>query len=144
MLDIFPSCNIVQYQGNVMMQPWENDKNPNFGTSLGPLKFFSLVLPLLIVRQCSKLSSNVISRETNGPNFKKMTKLILDLILAPLAQIWTPIFFSWILPLLNVRHCCKLSLYAISRKTNHSDLQCISPSLQYWPHSFLPSPPPKF
>ena len=27
-------------------------------------------------------------------------------------------FFSWALPLLDVRHCFKLSLYSISRKTN--------------------------
>ena len=26
--------------------------------------------------------------------------------------------FLWVLPLLGVRHCCKLSLYAISRKSN--------------------------
>ena len=31
-------------------------------------------------------------------------------------------FFFWILPLLDIRNCCKLSLYAISRKTNKSDL----------------------
>ena len=28
-----------------------------------------------------------------------------------------PKIFSWILPLLNLRHCWRLSLYAISRKT---------------------------
>ena len=33
-----------------------------------------------------------------------------------LTQIWVQNFFSWILPLLVVRHCCKVSLYAISRK----------------------------
>ena len=27
-------------------------------------------------------------------------------------------FFSWVLPLLDVRNCCKPSFYAISRKTN--------------------------
>ena len=32
-------------------------------------------------------------------------------------------FFSWILPLLNVRHCCKLSLYAILRKPNETNLR---------------------
>ena len=37
-----------------MMQPRENAKNPNFGPNLGPLKFFSWVLFLLVVRQCSK------------------------------------------------------------------------------------------
>ena len=32
-------------------------------------------------------------------------------------------FFWWILPLVDVRHCCKLSLYAISRKTNEPNLK---------------------
>ena len=27
-------------------------------------------------------------------------------------------FFSWVLPLLDVRHCCKLSFYTISKKAN--------------------------
>ena len=34
-----------------------------------------------------------------------------------------PIFFSGVLPLLDVTHCCKLSLYVISRKTNKSNLR---------------------
>ena len=34
-----------------------------------------------------------------------------------------PEIFSWILPLLVVRHCCNLSLYAISRKTNEPNLR---------------------
>ena len=44
--------------------------------------------------------------------------LILGLILACWAQIWTSIFFffSWISPLLDDRHCRKLSFCAISRK----------------------------
>ena len=40
------------------------------------------------------------------------TNLVSGPILAPLAQIWAPKFFSRILPSLDVRHCCKLSLYA--------------------------------
>ena len=31
-------------------------------------------------------------------------------------QYFVPIFFSYVLPLLDPKHCCKLSLYAISRK----------------------------
>ena len=54
---------------------------------------------------------------------KWQKKLVLDPILAPLAQIWTPKFFSWILPLLDARHFCKLSLHAISRKTNEPNLR---------------------
>ena len=32
-------------------------------------------------------------------------------------------FFSWILPLLDVRNCCKLSLYGISRYNNDPNLR---------------------
>ena len=39
--------------------------------------------------------------------------------LAPLTQIWASNFVCvCILPLLDVRHYCKLSLYAISKKPN--------------------------
>ena len=34
-------------------------------------KFFLQVLPLLVVRQCSKLSSHAISMNTNEPKLKK-------------------------------------------------------------------------
>ena len=54
-----------------------------------------------------------------------MTKkpLVLDLLLATWTQIWARKFFSWILALTDVRHCCKLSLYAVSRKTNEPNLK---------------------
>ena len=47
-------------------------------------------------------------------------KLILDPILA---QIWGPQIFLWVLLLLGVRHCCKISLHAIPRKTNEPKLR---------------------
>ena len=50
-------------------------------------------------------------------------KLVSGPILSPLAQIWAPKFFSWTLLLLDVKHCCKLSLYAFSRKTNELNLR---------------------
>ena len=34
-----------------------------------------------------------------------------------------PQFFWWILPPLNVRHSCKLLLYAISRRSNKPNLK---------------------
>ena len=93
MLDTIPSCNLVQYQGKLMLQPWENFKNPNFGPSLGP-PIFLWVLPLQVVRQCSRLSSYAISRKTNEPNLKKWQKTLI------LVQFWAispkfgrPIFF---------------------------------------------------
>ena len=69
MLDTVPSCNLVQHKGN-MMQPRENGKNPNFR----PPKFFSWVSPLLVVRQCPKLSSYATLRKTNGANLKNNKK----------------------------------------------------------------------
>ena len=42
LLDVIhlPSCNLVQYQGNIMMQFWENGKSNNFGPNLRGPKFF--------------------------------------------------------------------------------------------------------
>ena len=55
---------------------------------------------------------------------EKLTKkLILGPILAHLAQIWGPNFFLWVVPLLVVRDCSKLSSYAIERKTNKTKLE---------------------
>ena len=48
------------------MQPWENDKNPNFGPNLGPQNFFFMSFTKL-----EKMAKN----------------LVLGLILAPLTQI---------------------------------------------------------
>ena len=43
MLDIVPNCNLVQNLGKLMMQTWENDKNPNCGPNLGgPQIFFQM------------------------------------------------------------------------------------------------------
>ena len=71
---IVPSCNLVQYQAKLMMQPSENLKNPNFGPNLGEPNFFPWVSPLLVAGQYSKLLSYTI--------FWKTTELILGNILA--------------------------------------------------------------
>ena len=50
--------------------------------------------------------------------------LVLGPILVPLTQTWAPKFFSWILPHLDIRNCCKLSLYTIFlKKTNEPNLR---------------------
>ena len=51
--------------------------------------------------------------------------LVQDLILTLLTNLGHNFFFFflWILPLLEIGHCCKLSLYAISRKTNEPNLK---------------------
>ena len=91
--------------------------------NFGPQIFFSWALPLLEVLHCYKLSLYVISRKTK---LEKMAKnLVWSLILAPLAQFGPPEFFFWggILVLLDNRHYCKLSLYAISWKTKEPNLR---------------------
>ena len=50
-------------------------------------------------------------------------KQILGLILVPFGPDLVLNFFLWVLCLLDVRHCCKLSLYAISRTTNEPNLR---------------------
>ena len=56
-----------------MNQTGENGKIPNFGhkTLIPILKIFLRALPLLVVRNCSKLLSYAISRKTNETNFRK-------------------------------------------------------------------------
>ena len=55
-------------------------------------------------------------------------KLVSGLILVHLAPP-KKIFFSWIFIPLGVRYYCKLSLYAISRKTNEAKLEKMAKNL---------------
>ena len=121
----------MQFKGKPMNQTCENGKKSNFGPDFGlfwpkfgPQKFFWWVLPLLDVIHYCKLSLYKISKKANEQNMRKWQKnLVSGTILALLTQIWIPKFFLWIWPLLDVRHCCKLSLYAIARKTNEPNLR---------------------
>ena len=84
-----PSSNFGHSQGKLVMQPWENGKNPDFRPNLDPLKSFFMGFTST---RCSKLSSFAIYEKTNEPNLKKIMK---NLILGPiLAQMWPPIFVS--------------------------------------------------
>ena len=49
--------------------------------------------------------------------------LIWGPILGDLVQIWAPKIFLQVLPPLVVRHCSKLSSYAIERKANEPNLR---------------------
>ena len=49
-------------------------------------------------------------------------KLILGLALVRFDPNLAQKSFSWSLPPLDVKHCCKLSLYAISKKTSELNL----------------------
>ena len=107
-------------------------KNSNFGPDFGqfwpnldPKKVFSLGLPLLVVIQYSKLSFYAIKKKlvnqtkenSEKPNFGGDCGPF-SRHLPPPPPILPPYqFFSRVLPLLNARHCHKLSSYAISRKT---------------------------
>ena len=109
-----------------------------YGPNLVPKNFlWDLTLPY--VMDCCKLSLYAISRETNTPNLRKQQKkLVLGLLLVLLTQIWCPKFFSQTFPLLDVRHCCKLSLYPISRKTNEPNMRKRKKKKNQFQGSFQP------
>ena len=87
-------------------------------------KIFPWILPLLDVRRCCKLSLYAISRKTNEKNLRKWQKTLFQAWFWPLWPKFGPKnFFSWILSLLDVRHCCKLSAYVISGKTKEQYLR---------------------
>ena len=112
-------------------------KKTNFGPDFSPFGakcdskiFFFMSLPLLEVKHCCRLSLYVIPRKTNEPNLRKWPKTQFQDQFCPLWSKFRPQkFFSWILPL-HVRHCFKLSLYAISRKTKE-------PNLRNWKKTLL-------
>ena len=57
--NFFGGCSLVSIK-KLMMQSWENDKNPNFRPNLGSQIFCLCVLALLVVKYFSKLSSCAI------------------------------------------------------------------------------------
>ena len=58
---------------------------------------------------------------------------ILGPILACCAQIWVQKLFSWVLPPLDVRHCPKLKLHAILKKTyDPNSIKCPKTSFWIW------------
>ena len=90
--------------------------------------------------RCQTLLQAIIAcnfKQNYRTKLEKMAEnLVLGLILALLPQIWDPKLFSWILLLLDVRHYCKLSLHAISRKTNEPNLRKWQKTqfwAQFWP-----------
>ena len=99
------------------------------GPILAPLakiwvpKTFSWILPLLHVRLCCKLLLHAISSKIDMPNLREQQKAYFRNNFGSFGPDFGPKFFSQVLPLLHLRHCCKLSLYAISRKTNKANLR---------------------
>ena len=58
------------------------------------------------------------------PNLRKRNNTNFGPVFGPLwPKVALPKLFSWILSLLDVIHCCKLLLYAISKKTHEPNLR---------------------
>ena len=125
LLKVLSSFN--QLSNTLSFFPWnwlleqflqKNSNNPNFGLNLPAPpptpKIKGLLVP--VVRQCSKLSSYAISKKTNKPSFKKCLK---KTNFGPIFGAFGPPlppphqFFLQVFPPLPVRHCSKLSSYAI-------------------------------
>ena len=120
----------MQLLGKLMNQTWKITKKPNLGPNFGSFdhksglpKLFFAILPLTDVMHCCKQSFYAISRKTNVPNLRKWQNLISGQIVAGFGPNLIPQFFLWVLPSLDVINCCKLSLYAIARKTNEPNLR---------------------
>ena len=113
------SCAISKKTNDANLRKWrKHNFRPNFGpfgTNLNPPpKFLLWVLPVLVVRNYSKLSSYATSRKTNqtstngekprfGPDFGWFGPNLSQ----------TFFYFFFILPLLVARHCSKLSPYSM-------------------------------
>ena len=115
-----------------------------FGPNFVPPNFFrrfQLYQMLYIVVSCHCMQ---FSWKTNEPNLRKQQK---NLVSGPiLSKFGSQKFLQWILPLLDVRHCCKLSLYAISRKTKEQNLRKWQKNYfraRFWPKFGLPFFSPK-
>ena len=99
MLYIVASCHIIQFQGKLIIQTQENGKK-NFILGLIVSSYHPIQLKVKIMDQTWENGEKVIS----------------GLILACLAKIWAANFVSWVLFLLDAKHCSKLSLCAVLRK----------------------------
>ena len=108
-----------------MNQTWQNGKKPSFKTKFGLLgpnlgsklffhEFYLYYVLDIVARYHSMQFQGKLMNQKNWENGKKPS---FETNFYTLAKIWAPNFFLWILPLLNVRLCCKLLLYTISRKT---------------------------
>ena len=95
-----------------------------FWPMFGPPKFCLWILLLLDVIHCCKLSLYAISRKTDETNLIKCQKTYFRTRFWSLWSKFSPLnYFLQILSLQDVKHCGKLSLYAISRKTNEPNLR---------------------
>ena len=122
-LDNVPSYHPMLVIKKLMHQTWENGKKPNFEPKFGLPIFFSWIylycmLDIVASYHCIQFQQKVTNQTWENdkkPSFKTD--------FGPFGSNLGPKIFSWILTLRHVRHCCKLSLYPISRKTNEPNLR---------------------
>ena len=98
----------------------------------GLQKLFSWILPLLDVLHCCKLSLYAISRKLmmqTGENGKKPSFMLDFSSFGP--NLGPKKFFVYFAS--TTYYCCKLSLYATSRKTN-------KPNLRKWQKNLVSGP----
>ena len=118
------SC--MQYQGKLMNQTWENCKKTSFRTDFGPfgpnldLKIFHKFYLDYVVGIIASYHCMYFQEELMNQTWENGKNLVSGSILAKFGP---QKFFSQISLLLHSRHCCKLSLYAISRKITEPNLR---------------------
>ena len=84
-------------------------------------RFFLQLLPLLVIRHSSKLSSYAIQRKINAANLRKWQLIKFWTRFWPVSPKFGPQkVLGGVLPILVVRHC---SSYAIQRKTSKPNLR---------------------
>ena len=129
-----------------MNQIWENNKKPNSGTDFGQFgpnlgsQFFFL---FYLYKQFDIVPS-YHPMEYPGKLMNQFWENRKKHSCEPdCGPFWPQRSFSWILALLDVKNCYKLSLYTLSRKTNELNLRkCKKPI--FWPdfglfwHNFCP------
>ena len=80
---------------------------------------------------CYTLLQAIIVSNFKENKCAKLEKMAKNLVPGRFWHLWPKFgpqkilygFFWWVLPLLDVIHCCKLSLYAMTRKTNEPNLR---------------------
>ena len=99
---------------------------PDFGQNLVRKTVFRRFY-LFYLQQVLYIVASYHRMQFQGKIMNQIWKNYKNLVQSPifplLVHIWAPNFFSSILPPPVVRHCCKLSLYAILRKTNEPNLR---------------------
>ena len=152
MLYIFASYHCIHFQGKPVKQIWENGQKPSFRTNFDPnfpcppqnffffwsfasAKCYALLQAVIVCNfkeNCKTKIEKMAKKKTSfGTDFGSFG-----------SNLGPQIFFSWILPALDITHYCKLSLYAISRKTNEANLRKWPKLLfqvRFWPKFVLPS-----